>query len=135
MQVQVLLSELVMVEEEIYLLERKVDELTMQLYQERAQGRELDIRHQKRVWQQNHLLCEARNFRSVLNDRRSRSQNYEVSRKERVNGERRASLSSASYNRTWSFTSSNSNKLLVHMKKPEFSFPFLFFFFFFPFLK
>ncbi|PON76334.1 Ternary complex factor MIP1, leucine-zipper [Trema orientale] len=106
-QVQVLLSEIVMVEEEIYVLERKVDELTMQLYQERAQGKELDIRQQKRVWQQNHLLCEAENHRSVLNDQRSRSHNYEVLRKERMNGDRRSSLSSASDNRTWSSTSSN----------------------------
>lgn len=117
-----------MVEEEINMLERKVDELTMQLYQERAQGRELDIRHQKRVWQQNHLLCEAEDYRSALNDQRSRSQNYEVLRKERVNGDRRASLSSASDNRTWSSTCSNSNKLLVHIKKTELSSSFFLFF-------
>ncbi|XP_062092666.1 uncharacterized protein LOC133798409 isoform X2 [Humulus lupulus] len=96
MQIQVLISEIVMVEEEIYLLERKVDEITLQLYQERAQGSELDLKHQKRVWQQNHLLSEAKSFRSVLDDQRSKSHNYEVSRKERVSGDRRASLSSAS---------------------------------------
>uniref|UniRef100_A0A803P1J4 DUF547 domain-containing protein n=1 Tax=Cannabis sativa TaxID=3483 RepID=A0A803P1J4_CANSA len=112
-QIQVLLSEIVMVEEEIYLLERKVDEITMQLYQERAQGSGLDLRHQKRVWQQNHLLSEAK-IGSVLDDNRSRSHNYEVLRKERVNGDRRASLSSASDTR-----SSFSNREIAELTRKD----------------
>ncbi|XP_024029473.1 uncharacterized protein LOC21394676 [Morus notabilis] len=109
--VQVLLAELVMIEEEIFLLERKVDELKLQLYKERGEARECEIRHQKRVLQQNNnMLCEAANHRSVLvNDQRSRSQNYEVLRQERVSaaGDRRSSLSSASDIRSLSSTASN----------------------------
>ena len=116
MQVQVLLSELVMVEEEIYVLERKVDELKLQFYQERAEDREREIRQKKRILQQNNdsLLSEAENHRSVLIDQRSRSHKYEVLRKERVIGDRRASLSSASDVRSLSSNASNSKLLFPH---------------------
>lgn len=116
LQVQVLLAELVMIEEEIFLLERKVDELKLQLYKERAEAREWEIRHQKRVLQQNNnMLCEAVNHRSVLvNDQRSRLQNYEVLRQERVSAHRRSSLSSASDIRSLSSTASNSKLLCLH---------------------
>lgn len=116
LQVQVLLAELVMIEEEIFLLERKVDELKLQLYKERAEAREWEIRHQKRVLQQNNnMLCEAVNHRSVLvNDQRSRLQNYEVLRQERVSAHRRSSLSSASDIRSLSSTASNSKLLCLN---------------------
>ena len=98
-----------MVEEEINELEGKVDELRLELYQERGKARELELRQQKRVWQNDNLLCEVGNHRSVgMNDQLSRSQNYEVSVKERVAVDRRASLSSASDTR-----SSNSKLLCL----------------------
>ncbi|PQP95082.1 hypothetical protein Pyn_05926 [Prunus yedoensis var. nudiflora] len=54
-QVQVLFSELAMVEEEISRLERKVEELKLRLYQEREHTKEWEV--QRRQGQQNHLLC------------------------------------------------------------------------------
>ncbi|XP_008233632.1 PREDICTED: uncharacterized protein LOC103332660 [Prunus mume] len=93
-QVQVLFSELAMVEEEIGRLERKVEELKLRLYQER-QG------------QQNHSLCRVGN-QSVLNEERcSRSQNYEALRKERRMKNRRASVDSASDFQRWNFPKSD----------------------------
>ncbi|KAL6284054.1 hypothetical protein ACE6H2_014983 [Prunus campanulata] len=54
-EVQVLFSELAMVEEEISRLERKVEELKLRLYQEREHTKEWEV--QRRQGQQNHLLC------------------------------------------------------------------------------
>ncbi|KAF3433696.1 hypothetical protein FNV43_RR24799 [Rhamnella rubrinervis] len=110
-QVQLLLSELAMVEGEIVWLERKIEELKLKLYQERSQTRELEMRHHHReqrrsLWQQNHLLCEEGNQRLLINEQRSRSQNYEVFRRERMGGDRRASLGSASEAQSWSSISS-----------------------------
>lgn len=102
MQVQVLFSELALVEEEISRLERKVEELKLRLYQGREQTKEWEV--QRRQGQQNHLLCSVGNH-SVLNeDRCSRSQNYEALRKERrMKDRRRASVDSASDFQSWNF--------------------------------
>lgn len=99
MKVKALVSELEMIEDEIFGLERKVDELRLQMYQERAQVRELDMRSQKH----NKLQ------RSVLRDDqwRSMSQKYDSSKSERSIGSgdsRRASDAR-------SLASSNSNPL------------------------
>ncbi|KAL6290964.1 hypothetical protein ACE6H2_008474 [Prunus campanulata] len=105
MQVQVLFSELAMVEEEISRLERKVEELKLRLYQEREQTKEWEV--QRRQGQQNHLLCRVGN-QSVLNEERcSRSQNYEALRKERRMKNRRASVDSASDFQRWNFPKSD----------------------------
>ncbi|CAL9008067.1 unnamed protein product [Prunus brigantina] len=104
-QVQVLFSELAMVEEEISRLERKVEELKLRLYQEREQTKEWEV--QRRQGQQNHLLCRVGN-QSVLNEERcSRSQNYEALRKERRMKSRRASVDSASDFQRWNFPKSD----------------------------
>lgn len=112
MQVQVLFSELAMVEEEISRLERKVEELKLRLYQEREQTKEWEV--QRRQGQQNHLLCRVGN-QSVLNEERcSRSQNYEALRKERRMKNRRASVDSASDFQRWNFPKSD-GKLLLYL--------------------
>ncbi|KAF5467314.1 hypothetical protein F2P56_017148 [Juglans regia] len=94
-QVQVLLEELVVVQEEIIWLERKIEELKLRLYQEREQNRGTEIEHLRDLPKDSHLLCGPEN-RAVLNDQRSRSQNYDEFRKERITKERRPSLGSVS---------------------------------------
>ncbi|KAG6671146.1 hypothetical protein I3843_Q012700 [Carya illinoinensis] len=112
-QVQVLLEELAVVQEEIIWLERKIEELKLRLYQEREQNRGREIEHLRYLPQEReqnrgreiehlrdlpkdgHLLCGPEN-RVVLNDQRSRSQNYDEFRKERITKERRPSLGSVS---------------------------------------
>lgn len=116
LQVQVLLAELAMVEEEIVWLERKIEELKLKLFQERSHTREWEMRHNRqeqrsRLWQQNNLFCEGGNRPLLFNEQLSRSQNYEVLRKERMNGERRASLGSTSEVQNWSSISSKNGKL------------------------
>lgn len=109
-----LLAELAMVEEEILWLERKVEELKLKLYQERSQNREWEMRQQeqpRRLWKQNHLvLCEEGNQSSslVVGEQRCRSQNYEVLKKERMAGDRRSSMGSASEIQSW-FSNYRSN--------------------------
>lgn len=107
MQVQELFSELEMVEDEISGLERRVEELKLMLYQERAQTRECEMH--LRQWQQNQLLYRAGN-QSLIEG--SRSQNYKALRKEkRIMRDRRASLGSASDMQRWNFTKTD-GKLL-----------------------
>lgn len=111
MQVQELFSELEMVEDEISGLERRVEELKLMLYQERAQTRECEIH--LRQWEQNQLLCRAGN-QSLIEG--SRSQNYGALRKEkRLMRDRRASLGSASDMQRWNFTKTD-GKLLGNIK-------------------
>ncbi|XP_021652445.2 uncharacterized protein LOC110644125 isoform X2 [Hevea brasiliensis] len=98
-QVQGLLAELAMVEEEIIWLERKVDELKLNLYQERNQTQKwkLQRKQQRKLRHQNHLPpCRPGNS-SVLDDdsgHLSRSKHYKEFRKENMKF-RRASLGSA----------------------------------------
>ncbi|KAK2637492.1 hypothetical protein Ddye_032284 [Dipteronia dyeriana] len=103
-QVQALLSEVAMVEEEIICLERKVEEMKMRLYNEKKHNRELQL-HQKqkrRMRRGNHILSGSPSP-SVINNNnksnkdlqvRTRSQNYEECRLEKMNSYRRASVGS-----------------------------------------
>lgn len=95
MQVRLILEELAIVQEEILWLERKVEELKLTLYRQREQNREREMPHLTRFPEETHLLFGLEN-RSVLNDQRSRSQNYDEFRKERIRKERRPSLVSVS---------------------------------------
>ncbi|XP_043814181.1 uncharacterized protein LOC110619753 isoform X3 [Manihot esculenta] len=94
-QVQGILTELAMVEEEIIWLERKVDELKLNLYQERKQTEKwkLQRKQQRKLRNQNHLPpCRPGNA-SLLEDNcshLSRSQHFKEFRKFR-----RASVGSA----------------------------------------
>ncbi|OMO59006.1 hypothetical protein CCACVL1_25170 [Corchorus capsularis] len=103
-QVQEVFAELAMVEEEILLLEKRIDELKMKLYQEKKQTKEWKMQqlqqqqHQQKLHRQNHLICGPGNV-SVQNDdlkQRTRSQNYEIFDKEKIKSHRRASIGSAS---------------------------------------
>ncbi|XP_062156414.1 uncharacterized protein LOC133864177 isoform X2 [Alnus glutinosa] len=95
-QVQVLLEELAMVQEEITWLERKVEELKLRLHQEREENKEREIQQLRRLPENSHdLLCVPDNW-SLLDDQRSRSQNYDDFRKERITRQRRLSLGSVS---------------------------------------
>ncbi|KAH7537191.1 hypothetical protein FEM48_Zijuj03G0066000 [Ziziphus jujuba var. spinosa] len=120
--VQMLLAELAMVEEEILWLERKVEELKLKLYQERSQNREWEMRQQeqpRRLWKQNHLvLCEEGNQSSslVVGEQRCRSQNYEVLKKERMAGDRRSSMGSASEIQSW-FSNYRSNGEIAEISR------------------
>ncbi|KAK7321518.1 hypothetical protein VNO77_32245 [Canavalia gladiata] len=93
-QVYELLQELAMVEEEIIMLERKVKELKLRLYQERDQSTDWEIHHRRHP-----RLCNQ--FRGLsrcgsrINEQRSNSHNYEVLSKGRKTSDRRASLGSA----------------------------------------
>ncbi|PRQ59215.1 putative ternary complex factor MIP1, leucine-zipper [Rosa chinensis] len=99
-QVQELFSELEMVEDEISGLERKVEELKLMLYKERAQTREWEMH--RRQWEQNQSFFRAGN-QSLIEG--SRSQNYEALRKEKRRvRDRRASVGSASDMQRWNFT-------------------------------
>ncbi|KAB1217867.1 hypothetical protein CJ030_MR3G014723 [Morella rubra] len=102
-QVQVLLEELAMVEEEIIWLERKVEELKLSLYQEREQNREREIEN---IAQDGRLPCGLKNG-PLLGEQRSRSQNYDECRKEKIRKERRPSLGSVSEILTVSSTRSH----------------------------
>lgn len=95
MQVRLILEELAIVQEEILWLERKVEELKLILYRQREQNREREMLHLTRLPEETQLLFGLEN-RSVLNDQRSRSQNYDEFRKERMRKERRPSLGSVS---------------------------------------
>ncbi|TXG49797.1 hypothetical protein EZV62_025672 [Acer yangbiense] len=103
-QVQALLGEMAMVEEEIICLERKVEEMKMRLYHEKKHNRELQL-HQKqkrRMRRGNHILSGSPTPSLINNNNnsnkdlqvRTRSQNYEESRLEKMNGYRRASVGS-----------------------------------------
>ncbi|KAK4579176.1 hypothetical protein RGQ29_029021 [Quercus rubra] len=94
-EVRLILEELAIVQEEILWLERKVEELKLILYRQREQNREREMLHLTRLPEETQLLFGQEN-RSVLNDQRSRSQNYDEFRKERMRKERRPSLGSVS---------------------------------------
>lgn len=116
MQVQVLLEELAMVQEEITWLERKVEELKLWLHQEREENIEREIQQLRRLPETSHdLLCVPDNW-SLLDDQRSRSQNYDDFRKERITRQRRLSLGSVSEILSMSSTRAN-GKLKIFTKK------------------
>nr|POE45056.1 hypothetical protein CFP56_24988 [Quercus suber] len=94
-EVRLILEELAIVQEEILWLERKVEELKLTLYRQREQNREREMLHLTRLPEETQLLFGLEN-RSMLNDQRSRSQNYDEFRKERIRKERRPSLVSVS---------------------------------------
>ncbi|KAI9387626.1 hypothetical protein POPTR_010G202900v4 [Populus trichocarpa] len=113
-QVQSLLAELAMVEEEIVWLERKVDELKLNLYQEVKQNKEWkrQPQHQKKMKQQNQLPPIGLENRSVLEDdfnQLSRSQHYDEYRKEKMKF-RRPSVGSAAEMLSMLSTSSTKNE-------------------------
>jgi hypothetical protein len=116
MQVQVLLEELAMVQEEITWLERKVEELKLRLHQEREENKEREIQQLRRLPENSHdLLCVPDNW-SLLDDQRSRSQNYDDFRKERITRQRRLSLGSVSEILSMPSTRAN-GKLKIFTKK------------------
>lgn len=84
MQVLVLLGELAMVEEEIIWLERKVEELKLQLYKERSKARECGMRQQE-----SHRYA-------LVNEKRCKSHNYDARIKESIEQNIRATLCCAS---------------------------------------
>ncbi|KAL3579150.1 hypothetical protein D5086_020654, partial [Populus alba] len=113
-QVQSLLAELAMVEEEIVWLERKVDELKLNLYQERKQNKEWKRQPQqlKKMKQQNQLPPSGLENRSVLEDdfnQLSRSQHYDEYKKEKMKF-RRPSVGSAAEMLSMLSTSSTKNE-------------------------
>lgn len=86
-----LFMELATVEEEILLLERKVDGLKLRLYHERKQNDNWQIQQRK-------TSPPITSSRSLLSDDiqpPSRSQNYDEFRKQKLRSNRRASLGSA----------------------------------------
>ncbi|KAJ4719892.1 Protein of unknown function, DUF547 [Melia azedarach] len=97
-KVHALLKELAMVEEEIFWLERKVEELKMRLYREKKHTKGWQQKQQRRLQRGNHLLCGPGSPSRLNKDLqvRTRSQNYEELRKERMRSYRRASVGSAS---------------------------------------
>ncbi len=115
LQVQLILEELGIVQEEIIWLERKVEELKLNLDQEREHNREREMQHLTRLPEENQLLLGPENP-SVLNDHRSRSQNYDEFRKEKMRKERRPSLGSVSEILSMSSTKFN-GKLKIFPKK------------------
>lgn len=93
------MEELGVVEREIDRLEKKVEELKLNLYKEREQNKEWEIQQRlTRLWQHNLLLNNGPeiNNRSVLNGQRSRSQHFDELRKDIMLTERRFSSSAAS---------------------------------------
>lgn len=95
---QLLMEELGVVEREIERLERKVEELKLNLYKEREQNKEWEIQQRLRcLWQHNLLLNGPQiNNSSVLTGQRSRSHHYGELRKDIMLSERRFSSSAAS---------------------------------------
>lgn len=107
-----------MVQEEITWLERKVEELKLSLYQEREENIEREIQNLRRPPEDSHhdLLCVPENW-SLLDDQRSRSQNYDDDfRKQRITRQRRLSLGSVSEILSTSSTRAN-GKLKIFTKK------------------
>lgn len=92
------MEELGAVEREIDRLEKKVEELKVNLYKEREQNKEWEIQQRLRnLWQQNLFLNGPEiNNNSLINGQRSRSQHYDELRKEIMLTERRFSSSAAS---------------------------------------
>jgi hypothetical protein len=116
MQVQVLLEELVMVQEEITWLERKVEELKLSLHQEREENVEREIQNFRRLPEDSHdLLCVPENW-SLLDDQCSRSQNYDDFSEERITRQRILSLGSVSEILSMSSAKAN-GKLKIFTKK------------------
>lgn len=106
-----------MVEEEIFWLERKVEELKMRLYREKKHTKGWQQKQQRRLQRGNHLLCGPGSPSRLNKDLqvRTRSQNYEELRKERMRSYRRASVGSAS--ELISLTPTGSpGKLLIYSK-------------------
>ncbi|RWR86088.1 WAP four-disulfide core domain-containing protein [Cinnamomum micranthum f. kanehirae] len=102
LEVQVLLAEITMVEEEIVCLERKIEELKLNLYQEKQQTRIWKL--QQKQQQQGHFLCGLRSRKEFGRIKQSPRPlaNFEF-RNRRLIRERRASLGSVSES---TFTSS-----------------------------
>ncbi|QCE01230.1 Ternary complex factor MIP1 [Vigna unguiculata] len=95
-QIRELLQELAKVEEEIIMLESKVQELKLRLFLERYQNMDLEIQHRRQ--QQPKLYKQFRGSSrhgSMITEQRSSSLDYEVISKERKISNRRASLGSA----------------------------------------
>jgi len=82
------------VEEEIMMLERKVQELKVLLFQERYQNIDLEIHHRRQPKLHKEFRGSSR-YGSMITEQRSSSLNYEVISKERKISNRRASLVSA----------------------------------------
>ncbi|ESW13861.1 hypothetical protein PHAVU_008G232500 [Phaseolus vulgaris] len=93
-QIRNLLQELAKVEEEIMMLERKVQELKVLLFQERYQNIDLEIHHRRQPKLHKEFRGSSR-YGSMITEQRSSSLNYEVISKERKISNRRASLVSA----------------------------------------
>jgi hypothetical protein len=116
MQVQVLLEELVMVQEEITWLERKVEELKLSLHQEREENVEREIQNFRRLPEDSHdLLCVPENW-SLLDDQCSRSKKYDDFSEERITRQRILSLGSVSEILSMSSAKAN-GKLKIFTKK------------------
>lgn len=94
MQIRELLQELARVEEEIIMLERKVQELKVTLLQERYQNIDWEIQHRRQPKIHKQFRGSSR-YGSMITEQRSSSLNYEVISKERRISNRRASLGSA----------------------------------------
>lgn len=96
MQVHELLEELAMVEEEIILLERKVKELKLRLYQEREQTTDWEMHHRRHTKLYNNNQFQGSlgsSYGSIITEQRSISHNYEVyTRGRKSRDRRRASL-------------------------------------------
>ncbi|CAJ1970901.1 unnamed protein product [Sphenostylis stenocarpa] len=93
-QVRELLQELAMVEEEIIMLERKVKELKLRLFQERYQNIDWEIHHRRQPKLNKQFRGSSR-YDSMITEQRSSSLHYEVISKGRKTSDRRASLGSA----------------------------------------
>lgn len=122
-----LLTELAMVEEEIIFLERKVDQLKLNLRQERKQNKEWEMLLFKEVhptmgqWHWHKKILSSSSSNSKQTDYDGGGQH----RKNRILQERRTSLGSSTDFETSSFRSSIGNKSLGYPPHP------CFFFFFF----
>ena len=95
MQVHELLEELAMVEEEIILLERKVKELKLRLYEERDQSKEWEIHYRRKPKLYNNQFHGSSEYGPIITEHRSSSQIYEVFTKGSKTRDRRASLGSS----------------------------------------
>src|ERR1044072_3750948 len=94
LQVHELLHELVVVEEEIILLERKVRELKLRFYQERDQNTDWEVHHRRKP-KLHHKFQGSLGYGSVIVEQRSSSHNYEAFTKGRKSRDKRDSLGSA----------------------------------------
>ncbi|KAJ7960128.1 Protein of unknown function, DUF547 [Quillaja saponaria] len=95
-QVQVLLAELEMVGEEVILLERKVKELKLTLYQDsEQQAGESGMQQQQQILVPKNQFLGGLQNGLVLNEKQSKSYNYEDFRKGRTRRDRGACLGSA----------------------------------------